>query len=81
MLAGPAGAYVWRMIIVSLLLYGLHWLRYIGTDEFVLDKLTDETERALAGERPGSPLHRCARLAQRPVNPLKPRTSREVRSA
>ena len=35
-----------------------HWVRYAGTGELVIDKMTDELERALAGERPHLPIHR-----------------------
>jgi hypothetical protein len=49
-----------------------YWLRYAGTDEFILHKLTDEVERALAGERPRSPIHRYRErlTSELPVGPV-----------
>ena len=36
----------------------LQWIRAAGTRPLQLDRMTDETERALVGERPDSPFHR-----------------------
>ena len=35
-----------------------HWVRFAGAEQPSMDRMTDEIERALAGERPGSPYHR-----------------------
>jgi hypothetical protein len=44
--------------ISTLLRRFAHWVRYAGTGELVIDKMTDELERGLAGERPNLPVHR-----------------------
>jgi len=43
---------------IELLRRFVHWVRYGSHGELVIDKMTDELERALAGERPNLPIHR-----------------------